>query len=921
MAKQLSSQKFILKIHTKRLRKLKWRMSLALEEAKKNKEVISLADSQTLTFIDNIIGMTDRENKIKEIKKKIKQLSKREDINNKKETMKKLNKELNRYKYNEDYICIVVDKISDFDRCNIKKGFFINGKKYKRLLGTTGGIKNSTIVYVTEDVYDSLTEKINNGRNPDKKLVPAKLEAYKALTCSASNPVTHPKEILVVGDCITKFKEDIIKIDDSMGDEPTLTYEKDYEVELIDSDGYGLIRKDLCDIWAKDLQEDHEISGFCIRNSWTKGMVFPFPFIEFAEKYSKNNYIVKDVWGQEHDIRNVDLILTTSMLKLWDSYESIEHFLKCCDKNGYTFRVTKMCPKQLENQRATNYQFLQSFELNDSEIDELIKPTVTSIKESLCGDYAKTLLFLRGTELTEDKVLVDSYDYVQALMIEKELINDPFIRQKVINMRKKRINDAKVGVLDVAANYSIISGDPFSLCQSIFGLEVIGLIKPNHCYSKYWLDKNVKEILAMRAPMSCHNNIRKLTVETNTEMDYWYQYMKTCLILSSWDTVTHAENGADKDSDSFFTTNNEILLKNYNPMPAIFCIQKSALKKVVTEEDLVQSNKDGFGDEIGSTTNKITEMFEVLAQFNKDSEEYKILMYRIMCGQHFQQCAIDKIKGIKSKPMPKEWYDLASNKINDDDSEDIKKKKELNLRILSNKKPYFFQYIYPHLKNNYESFKRESNNKSLIQFGVSLEELMNKENKNDNELEFLKYYNFKNPLGENPCVMNVICKKIEREFDNLKDIHNNNKFDFNILKTNKIYSKSKYNKISKLHIEYNSELSQFKASISKQRMTKEERYEQRKLLINNFKEKCLEICSSSEELCNILVDLCYKSSKTKQFVWDICGEQIIKNLLIKNNYTVNYPEIDDNGDIEFNGYKFTMKQKQFSEDIVRGGVI
>lgn len=921
MAKQLSSQKFILKIHTKRLRKLKWRMSLALEEAKKNKEVISLADSQTLTFIDNIIGMTDRENKIKEIKKKIKQLSKREDIDNKKETMKQLNKELNRYKYNEDYICIVVDKISDFDRCNIKKGFFVNGKKYKRLLGTTGGIKNSTIVYVTEDVYDGLTEKINNGRNPDKKLVPAKLEAYKALTCSASNPVTHPKEILVVGDCITKFKEDIIKIDDSMGDEPTLTYEKDYEVELIDSDGYGLIRKDLCDIWAKDLQEDHEISGFCIRNSWTKGMVFPFPFIEFAEKYSKNNYIVKDVWGQEHDIRNVDLILTTSMLKLWDSYESIEHFLKCCDKNGYTFRVTKMCPKQLENQRATNYQFLQSFELNDGEIDELIKPTVTSIKESLCGDYAKTLLFLRGTELTEDKVLIDSYDYVQALMIEKELINDPFIRQKVINMRKKRINDAKVGVLDVAANYSIISGDPFSLCQSIFGLEVTGLIKPNHCYSKYWLDKNVKEILAMRAPMSCHNNIRKLTVDTNPEMDYWYQYMKTCLILSSWDTVTHAENGADKDSDSFFTTNNEILLKNYNPMPAIFCIQKSALKKVVTEEDLVQSNKDGFGDEIGSTTNKITEMFEVLAQFKKDSEEYKILMYRIMCGQHFQQCAIDKIKGIKSKPMPKEWYDLTSNKIDDEDSEDIKKKKELNLRILSNKKPYFFQYIYPHLKNNYESFKRESNNKCLIQFGISLEELMNKENKNYNELEFLKYYNFKNPLGENPCVMNVICKKIEREFDNLKDIYDNNKFDFNILKTNKIYSKSKYNKISKLHIEYNYELSQFKSSISKQRMTKEERYEQRKLLINNFKEKCLEICSNSEELCNILVDLCYKSSKTKQFVWDICGEQIIKNLLIKNNYTVNYPEIDDNGDIEFNGYKFTMKQKQFLEDIVRGGVI
>lgn len=46
-------------------------------------------------------------------------------------------------------------------------------------------------------------------------------------------------------------------------------------------------------------------------------------------------------------------------------------------------------------------------------------------------------------------------------------------------------------------------------------------------------------------------------------------------------------------------------------------------------------------------------MIERQASFHPDSEEYKLLDYRIKCGQHFQQNAIDKAKGIIAKPMPK----------------------------------------------------------------------------------------------------------------------------------------------------------------------------------------------------------------------------------------------------------------------------
>lgn len=130
-------------------------------------------------------------------------------------------------------------------------------------------------------------------------------------------------------------------------------------------------------------------------------------------------------------------------------------------------------------------------------------------------------------------------------MIEPSLINDQFVRRKVHEMIERRIKDAKIGVIKVHGNFSIISGDPYALCQSIFGLEVTGILRAGELYNKYWLDSGADKVVCFRAPMSCHNNIRLMTVNQSEDAQYWYQYMKTCTVLNAWDTTTHALNGAD----------------------------------------------------------------------------------------------------------------------------------------------------------------------------------------------------------------------------------------------------------------------------------------------------------------------------------------------------------------------------------------
>lgn len=882
---------------------------MPLSEARKNDEVISLSDSQMLRWIDELNGIEDADYTAKKIKKSIKMLKKQPNSLQNRREIKKLYEKLDKVQHKPDYMCLVIDKEKDYRRAC--RGFTINDVKYVRLLGTNGGVKNETIVFVSERLSKELRTRINNGRDESVTLIPAKFEAYRALTCSGSIPVSMPNGILVVNDCETEFYEDIISLNDANSDEPIMEYIQNEKVQLNESDGYGLMLPSLAERWSKELGLDYLVSGVNTRFSWEKGMIFCFDFLEFADNVAHNR-IVKDAWGNEVDISTVELILTTSMLKLWKCYTSIDHYLECCEKNHYTFGIAKTCPKELESERDLNYQFIQSYNLNDEQINELIQPTIDDIKDILSGDYQKAILFLKGMYLNEDNIDYIESDFTKALMIDKRIYNDPFVKRKIYQMVRKRINDAKIGVIRVHGNYSIVSGDPYSLCQSIFGLPVTGLLKKGEAYNRFWVDRNTEKVVCFRAPMTCHNNIRLMNIPSNDEINHWYRYMTACTIFNSWDTAAHALNGMDKDGDLVLLTDNKVLVENYRPLPAIMCAQRNATKVEVTEDLLIQSNIDSFGDDIGKTTNWITTMFDVQSQYEPDSEEYKVLDYRIKCGQLYQQNSIDKAKGIIAKPMPKDWYDRSVNRITDDLSEEEVQRRKFNLRVLADKKPYFMRYIYPNLMSQYNTYIKNTDKKCMREFRQTIEELITKspEELTQAEAEFIDYYIQRMPVGMHPCVMNKICIRFEEEFDNyfLKNI-SEEEFDYSIMKSGQEYTTTQYNAIAKLYEQYTKRLQEYMQFSKRERIDEDESATKRSLMIRDFKVECERVCSNAAQLCDIILDLCYSRSGSKQFCWDICSEEIIDNLLKNNDNTIYFPVQDEDGDIEFCGKRFSLESK------------
>lgn len=911
MAKSQKNQTFVLKINTGYLSKHNWDLHLELDKIRKETQmVVSLGSSQVLRWLTQIQGRQEDDLNATNIKKEIRLLKKQKNSAENKEQIRQKYNDLYRIQFQQDYMMLVMDSVADYRRALQGFTITIDGKqvRYKRLLGTAGSIKKSTIIFVNEKRHEELMTRLNNGRDMTKEFVPAKLNAYMALSCSASIAVSWPR-IIVVDDAITHFKHDVLLVDDSdlTKEEPVVQQMNDYDIEYNVSDGMGFVTPEMSAKWAQELNEgDEPLSGVNTRCSFLKGMLFTVPFKQFAEEVA-HTYKIIDAYGVERDIRDADAIVTTSMLKLWDSYPSYEAYYENCMKNGHEFAIAKSTPHKLRNVHTTNYQYLQDFNLSDEQIDQLVAPTVQKIKDCLGLDWRKLILYMCGQGL-DDKNVEKMDPMCKAIMANPELINDPYVRSKVQRMIQKRIKTAKIGVLDVEGDYAILGNDPYSLLQHIFGMPITGLLKAGECYHKYWSDRDVDEVLLFRAPMTSHNNVCKMRVVCNEDMEKWYKYIETCCLINSWDTTAMRLNGADYDSDSVFATNNRVLLDAFEYKMTLMCVQSKTAKKVPTEADYVASEIAGFGDSIGSITNRATNMISLREKFDKSSAEYELLSYRINTMMNYQQNAIDRIKGVVARPIPKTWIDGRSCKTKNKDSLEEMRKMALFRAVAADLKPYFFIYRYDHIKSKYDKYNKSVASNCKIRFGKSLGELQNGEKLTQEERIFLENYEKYLPISVAPGVMNRICWKIEGEFQST-DVLPGVQFDRSILKSDAEYAEEEYVAIKQLYEEYNKNMQLFLKGIKKNESLKEERDMFVMNLVGEFSSACSVVCPNSETLANILVDLCYTSDKNKSFAWDVAGEQIYQNVLKHSGYMLHIPIKDDNGDIEFAGEKFIVCTK------------
>lgn len=539
---------YTVKLTSALLKEYKYNLDISFEDCLRSGLIVSLADSQMLKSIRDITGQKIDRVQLEEWYSERDKIKKRKNTKENRARLKELQQNIYDMMYIPEYITVVMESIKDYERM-YKKGFVFNGKTYKRFSCSASQARVSTIVFVDEKIKSELKRRLDNGRDLQHPLAPSKYNAYFGLYSSATKQVTKPRF------CIVPDYEEIQKVDVEFVIEQPIDFDDVIESRTIDMefnrfDGSGLISPQMAVQWGKDLGEDYTPCQFCIRCAFTKGMVNEFDFLQWCEEVNGGNYEITDVYGNKRDLREIDVILTAGMAKLWDSWESQENFEENCKNNGIFWGITKYAPKEDKRVLTTNYQFLQTLNLNDNMIADLCKDTVDYIKGVSYDNIYYSMLFMMGENGTQESIerFMESSDnyWLKSLILNNTLINDKYSKEKIRDMIVRKIELACLGKLITQGNFQCIVPDSYAFMQAMFNLPVTGLLKAGEMYSQFWNNRGVNKVDTMRSPLTHFSEHYVVDLKKNEDTEKWFRYSYSGFIVNAHDEHTLRWAGSDR---------------------------------------------------------------------------------------------------------------------------------------------------------------------------------------------------------------------------------------------------------------------------------------------------------------------------------------------------------------------------------------
>ena len=443
----INRQLYTMKFQSSRLKKYKYDIQVDYYKALENGEIIALSDNQLLRTIRDVVANKNPNNKdrlldrdlLENFYKELKDIRKKENNDQNKLQISIIKDSIVKMCFVPEYITIVMNHEKHYDYL-FKNGLKINGVKYFRLSTSAGQGRVSTVTFCSSEVLEAVNEILDNGRDKEKMFSPSKFNAYKGLYGSATKTVTTPR-FCVVPDYESELTFKVNYVTETEGEIDDIITEKIITKKFNRFDGQGLISPTVAQVWANDLDLDYVPAEFCIRQSFLKGMLCVFDFVDFCEKENDKNYFVKSIYKDNDgndiwvDLREIDVIITESQFKLWDSYPNLETYIENCEKNNLKWGVSLYTDKELDNTIMYNYQFLQALDVDKSDIPVLCEDFVKWVQGVNSDDIWHTLLFLIGNKVT--KTSIENYlkygtnHWVKSLVVNHDLIKDKHIKKKI----------------------------------------------------------------------------------------------------------------------------------------------------------------------------------------------------------------------------------------------------------------------------------------------------------------------------------------------------------------------------------------------------------------------------------------------------------------------------------------------------------
>lgn len=883
MGKILQNSYYIYKIPSDKIKSLS---NYSFKEASRDGNVVSIGDNLVLAkireYYNNNEGHVSLYNRVQNIRKQMKEIRKQDTTADNINKLKQLQHCLDDMLFVDDLINIKVTTKKEY-KSLARHGFDLNGKHYVRFMVGSGQMRRNTVTFINEELFDYMQERLMCGLNDKIKTINlAKLSAYFALSFSSVLWVREPR-VCVVKDFDTVIPHQKVNWINKSDDGNTV--EQIYkDIKLNSADGQGLISPDMAKLWAEDMHLNYIPCSFVVRTAFVKGNLVPFDFKAYAKEHGI--LTIKDRYGTEYNVDDVDVLLSESQFKMAKYYSSWEGYLSYHKSYNLKWGVARYNKEFDDEYVLTNYQYIQVLNLTKEDIKGLVSYTTDWIKNICSGETRYALTYnvgVKNPSLSVDSIINScSSVFTKAIMKNPDMLQDGFVQRKIYNSIKESIRQAKIGRIWVKGNYSFMISDPVAQCRNALGLSPDGLLPANHVYSNFWNKRGIEgEVCLLRSPLTHYSEVNVQNLANTAEMQKWYKYIYSGIIYNIYDisVVKHADS--DFDGDICMSTNNQYFLKGAkrDELPILYDKEAVPTQKI-TLPNQIRCDVKGLDTKVGQITNYSTSMLAMLPLFkgDKQKEQREEIEKRLKLLRELQGAEIDKIKGTTPPNFPKSWRNWV--KINKDDDDIVKAEKYKYNSMVVKKKPYFFIYLYSTLMNEYKAYEKNFNSISLTHFGLPIKSLLYKKEHTDGELMLIRKYRKYSPVLETDCIMNTLCKEVENiEFDikykpNRVSLLPNFADDIEI-------DEQKMQNLLNIYKSYKAQKKYkgIEALVDNEGIQDDDINEiLRNVLYANRDEHKMEmqqLFTSSKELFNYLVVMCDRNNWSCDCIWDIIGDDII----------------------------------------------
>ncbi len=465
--------------------------------------------------------------------------------------------------------------------------------------------RQARLSFIREDFYDAVRRRIMMDMTiGDCQL--SKLYAYNGLMLSSGIHIDgigidQPHRVVVVDNPVrTPPPTEVITVEDDGTQNSTRKYhrvETMATVEVTCFDGEGLISKQYARLVDEKLCGRKVHTSFQIRMPYVKGMLHEVDFKDYLDRSGADT--ITDLWGVQHPIQKIDIILTKSMFKgcgwLNESGMSWADYWAVFRKYRHALYITNVSKEKPEKTTELNYQFLNTVSLKADEFrpadlpdgwdhspetdkrNWLTKQTELAYYNFCADESFRQNYFLEKFERVGWWERHQGKDQILAAVLKKNpcFINEPVYAKRLEDEANKIVEQYAVGRLIVAGDNRYLSGDLLDFLNCLPVTKTGTSKKANTFINFRWaLELNHQNFFAPGAAyQSGHlcTLLRNPHIARNEEMqlypledsknlrDQYLGHLTDVVMVGYTSLAAERLGGADYDGDMIKTISDPIL--------------------------------------------------------------------------------------------------------------------------------------------------------------------------------------------------------------------------------------------------------------------------------------------------------------------------------------------------------------------------